>query len=302
MNQLNNSPAAAIAPTAVKPPQHPNRQSFEITSVTFSPGIPAGGRLWARLDRIERHEILWVTTGSGLLIVDGRAYVLQPNTCYFLNPGQVRRLQAAGDLDGFLLSLSPEFLHLSNTAHELPFNGGGYQCSGEVLVAEAVPETKQEISEVLGKLYSEFSNHYLLRSEILRGFFRIFMIYLSRTWQTNGIILTRNRDIDLVARFMESVKEHVSSRKMVADYANELSVTPNYLNRLVKKVSGFTASHHIQQYIVREAKRQAIYTGISMKEIAYQLGFDDMAHFSKFFKNNSGMNFSSFKKELHSAA
>jgi AraC family transcriptional activator of pobA len=47
-----------------------------------------------------------------------------------------------------------------------------------------------------------------------------------------------------------------------------------------------------------EAKRQAIHANVSMKEIAYLLGFEDHSHFSKYFKNNSGMNFSSFKKGL----
>ena len=95
---------------------------------------------------------------------------------------------------------------------------------------------------------------------------------------------------------MTLLRDH-SSKKMVCDYANELNVSPNYLNRTVKKVSGNTASHHIQQQIILEAKRHAMYSGISMKEIAYQLGFDNIAHFSKFFKSKSGMNFTNFKKE-----
>lgn len=55
-------------------------------------------------------------------------------------------------------------------------------------------------------------------------------------------------------------------------------------------------SYYIRQRIVLDAKRQAIYVNASMKEIAYHLGFDDIAHFSKFFKNVSGMSFTEFKK------
>ena len=85
---------------------------------------------------------------------------------------------------------------------------------------------------------------------------------------------------------------------MVAEYADDLCVTRSYLNKVVKKVSGFTASQIIQQCIIHEAKKQAIKSGTSMKQIAYNLGFDDSAHFSKFFKSNSGMNFTNYKKEL----
>ena len=83
---------------------------------------------------------------------------------------------------------------------------------------------------------------------------------------------------------------------MVKEYADMLAVTPNYLNEMVKEVSGFTASHHIQQRIILEAKRKVIFEGDSLKEIAYGLGFWDPAHFSKFFKNSSGVNFTDFKK------
>ena len=96
---------------------------------------------------------------------------------------------------------------------------------------------------------------------------------------------------------MNLLQEQFTSKKMVCDYASELMVTPNYLNRAIKRVSGFTASYHIQQQIILEAKRHALYSGTSMKEIAYLLGFENLAHFSKFFKSKSGMNFSNFKKE-----
>jgi AraC-like DNA-binding protein len=64
----------------------------------------------------------------------------------------------------------------------------------------------------------------------------------------------------------------------------------------VREVSGFTASYHIQQRIILEAKRRAIFEGNSLKEIAYGLGFCDPAHFSKYFKNSAGRNFTDFRK------
>ena len=85
---------------------------------------------------------------------------------------------------------------------------------------------------------------------------------------------------------------------MVSDYAKQLYVSTNYLNRVVKKITRLPASHHIQQQIVAEAKSRAMNSDVSMKEIAYSLGFDNLPHFSKFFKNNSGMSLTDFKKEI----
>lgn len=99
-------------------------------------------------------------------------------------------------------------------------------------------------------------------------------------------------------KFLSLLEKNYTQKRMVTDYAEELVVTPSYLNEVVKKISGFPASHHIQQRIVLEAKRQAAFSNVTMKEIAYNLGFDDTAHFSKFFKNASGMSFTDFKKSL----
>ena len=95
---------------------------------------------------------------------------------------------------------------------------------------------------------------------------------------------------------MELLDKNFKEKKMVAEYAAQLLVTPNYLNRIVKKNTGFSAGHHIRQRIVLEAKRMGRYSGAAMKEIAYNLGFMDLAHFSRFFKTFGGANFSDFKR------
>ena len=88
----------------------------------------------------------------------------------------------------------------------------------------------------------------------------------------------------------------------MVDYAALLHVTPNYLNQAVKKASGYSARQHIQLRVVQEAKRKARHSGSSMKEVAYDLGFHNAAHFSKYFKSMSGMNFTDFKRAVTSVA
>ena len=95
---------------------------------------------------------------------------------------------------------------------------------------------------------------------------------------------------------MESLDKNFKEKKMVAEYTAELLVTPNYLNRIVKRNSGLSASHYIRKRIVLEAKRMGRYSDAGMKEIAYDLGFLDLAHFSRFFKTFGGTNFSEFKR------
>lgn len=242
-------------------------------------------------NKLDSFEVIYIKNGSGFLTVDMHSYAIGDNTVFCLSPGQVREFQADGDVDGYYLSISPEFFIMAESNFNSFFTGDN---NARMIAVDQ--DARGELEEILARMKKEFTNYFLLRTEILMGFFKILLIYLSRktavTEQQSGC----SRDASMARTFFSLLKKHFTSMRMVSDYAKELSVTPNYLNQVIKKISGFSASHHIQQQIVLEAKRQAKYSNRSMKEIAYSLGFEDMAHFSKFFKNNSGMNFSSFKK------
>ena len=203
-------------------------------------------------------------------------------------------------LDDFKDRVSPGFATGDSTVNgiggRLTYNlNETFAIDGEGTFFPSAHLNNEEIGQ---KMKKEFSNYYLLRSEILSGLLNILMIHFSRKFLTRNDEMAYTKDAELVRNFKILLKKWFITKKLVADYASELCVTPNHLNRTVKKITGFTASHHIQQYIILEAKRQAIHSNGSMKEIAYLLGFDNLAHFSKFFKNNSGMNFTSFKKTL----
>ena len=130
----------------------------------------------------------------------------------------------------------------------------------------------------------------------MNGWLSIFLGYLNGLSRQKAVRSDQSKNLELVKNFYSRLEKDFLKKKMVVEYANDLFISPNYLNEIVKRISGFTASHHIQQRIVLEAKRLAVYSTASMKEIAYLLGFEDIAYFSKFFKTFSGSNFRDFKR------
>ncbi|VAX18427.1 Transcriptional regulator, AraC family [hydrothermal vent metagenome] len=82
-----------------------------------------------------------------------------------------------------------------------------------------------------------------------------------------------------------------------SDYAKELFVTPDHLNRIVKLLTGKTTKEFIQSRISVEAKRMFYLSNLSIKEIGYKLGFSEPANFSAFFKKCTGKSPSTFKKK-----
>jgi AraC-like DNA-binding protein len=246
--------------------------------------------------RHEGFEIVWVTKGDGSFCVDLETRDIRDGHVYCLRPGQIHQFLPEENTRGYIISFSADFLLMPADNKSMIFHAGSCQEISPTWVVKVDHNIQGEMEDMVIKMLKEYDNNSLLRSEILRGFLNIFLIYLTRQHAPGGVSRPHTKKGDLVSKFFSIVDQKYMTYKLVSDYADELSVTPNHLNEMVKKVSGFPASHHIRQRVVLEAKRQATYSGASRKEIAHQLGFDDIAHFSKFFKNFSGLSFSNYKK------
>ncbi len=99
-------------------------------------------------------------------------------------------------------------------------------------------------------------------------------------------------------RFRELINENFKERLSVAAYANLLNITPTHLNRICRNILDVSASDLIHERAIIEARRLLIYTSMTVNEVAYELGYIDPAHFSKFFQRKSAQTPSSFRKNL----
>ena len=95
-------------------------------------------------------------------------------------------------------------------------------------------------------------------------------------------------DSPLLARFEALIEAHHLARWGVADYAQALAVTPTHLSRITRQATGQPASRLIDDRLIREARRQLVYTNLQVATIAYALGFADPAHFSRVFSRATG--------------
>jgi AraC-like DNA-binding protein len=247
------------------------------------------------INRNNNYVMIWVTKGCGNCCIDIHKGIIESNHLLFIKPGQFHGLQLTEGLEGYVISFSEAFLGMADHDSQSIY-GHLYQMlaqSHEITISDESVSDMADITEIMLK---EFNSHNLYRTEILRRYSKIFLIYLSRQFEGAADVHRQPRNNELLQNFMSLLEKNFKIKKMVADYADQLAVTPNYLNEVVKKTTGYPAGHHIRQRVALEAKRQAAYSNICMKKIAYDLGFCDMAHFSKYFKNATGMNFSDFKR------
>ena len=248
-----------------------------------------------RPERLEVLEIIVVKHGNGRLWCDASTVALQPGSAYVLVPGQVRCLSGDGYTTGYVIRIAPDFVRQLHDQFDISFMIRLALIKNELLLVESVNQLS-EMEIFVMKLLREFERNGLRRQEVIRSFVKLLLIHLSVRLKGVNRPDLHDRNIELLRSFFVLLWRPSSSKKLVGDYADELCVTANYLNTTVRRFTGYTASYHIQQQIVLEAKRHAVYSMLQMKEIAYYLGFEDHAHFSTFFKNYSGMSFSTFRK------
>ncbi len=125
----------------------------------------------------------------------------------------------------------------------------------------------------------------------------MFVLYVTRQADDFTTENTPGKHVELVKRFLDLLKAHFITIKIRIGLCGGALRYAQLPELYCKKDIGFYGQlSHRHHYIVLEAKRQAMYSELRMKEIAYYLGFEDYTHFSKFFKNNTGMTFSDFKR------
>jgi AraC family transcriptional activator of pobA len=243
-------------------------------------------------------EVVWIKRGSGSFMVDLVSHDIMDDTLYCLFPGQLYFFNPNAEIEGYRISFSDEFLCMADGQSCLPFTMDYQSRQQNVQVMRVNADVQVEIEDIVRTMIWECGNNFEFKTEILKGLLKIFIAYFSRRFEVSESITVQKKDSVIFGKFMRLLDKHFITKKSVADYAHELAVTSNYLSEVVKKVSGYAASHHIHQRIILEAKRAAFFSEANMKEISYQLGFEDASQFSKFFKNKTGVNFSEFKKCL----
>lgn len=242
------------------------------------------------------YKMFWIKQGSGIVHTTRGYHAIQAGYLYCLHSTTIN-IVTDTYIDGYVMCLSASFFCSLQADQSFTFLLQMLfekDKNNALLISR---EDAREAEDVLIKLRNEFIASSLLKEEIIKSLLKLFILYMTRK-SVSGKAFSKTRETALTESFTGLLAKNIITQKKVSDYAKALYVTPGYLNYAVKKASGYTASYHIQQQIITQARQKALCSDYSMKEIAYELGFEDIAHFSKFFKNNFGTNFTNFKKSL----
>lgn len=250
-----------------------------------------------------RHEyftILWAKEVCGQHFIDYTEYLIKPNYIFFVNPGQVHQVITFGKPRGIVIMFTYDFLAQNHISEDFLTNLGLFSCSSTTPPLEIDSAAADRLGEITENIKAVFYDSNPFRAELLGAYLKVFLIecnkYIENSSSENPQSYESGRQI--LKDFKQLVEKNFSNWHKVNEYAQALNITPDYLNNVIKTTIGKTAKEFIQERLNLEAKRLGIHTQLSTKEIAFSLGFEDPAHFSKFFKNHSGQSFSEFRTVL----
>lgn len=235
----------------------------------------------------EFYRISLTLTGTLDMQIGLDHYVHQPHTICFTYPNQIfSKRNISDDIFGYYILFKSDFLNdiipAIKIADEFPF----YHASGKPLFILSEAETKSAVELIL-KIDDELRQQKTGRVKAIKMYTYLLLLEAKRSYERQELTTVSeiSKAGSLLSRFKNLVSIHYLKKRQVSDYSHMLAVSPNHLNRTVKDLTGRTASDHIKEMLLQEAKALLKYTDSSIAQIAYKMNFSDPGSFNRFFKS-----------------
>ncbi len=226
-------------------------------------------------------------TGTGQHHIDAETLPIAPGTLFYVGPGQVHAWYTDAPPEGYALLFTAAFwLEAAQTARQLEQTGIFPKPDAFRLVL--TEEDSPKIEAIFERLYVESRQQQPGKALLLRAYLTELLIALERIPAGPTETASAPSKRQLVARFESLVQEEATRQRSVGFYADQLAVSPDYLNSLTRVYVGKTASDLIHEHVLTEADRLLAHTDLSVAEIAYALHFSEPSQFVKYFKRYTG--------------
>jgi AraC family transcriptional activator of pobA len=205
------------------------------------------------------------------------------------------------DQSGYFCIFTDEFLVSTKSGvvlDELPiFRSGGYP------VFQVSEEDAAEIGNIFRKMLKELSSNYAYKYDLLRNYTLELIHYGQKLQPVTALHPAHSASARVSSLFAELLERQFPIEsphqqlqlRTPKNYADTLSVHVNHLNKVLKENTGKTTTDLISSRILQEAKILLKQTDWNISEIAYCLGFEEVAHFSNFFRKQTTFSPMSFR-------
>jgi AraC family transcriptional regulator, transcriptional activator of pobA len=252
----------------------------------------AATRIYSRKDFYK----ICLTTGKSIIHYADKSYEQDGTVLFFGNPHIPYSWETiTTSYIGYTCLFSEEFLKSDRSEslqHSPLFKIGGTP------ILKITEEQRKFLNVLFEKMIQEQKTDYTYKDDLIRNYINLIIHEALKLQPSENFDQHRNASSRITSVFLELLErqfpiedtEKPLQLRTAQDYAKNLNVHPNYLNRAVKEVTGKPTTVHISERIISEAKALLQHTDWNISDIAYALGFEYPTYFNNFFKKITGTN------------
>lgn len=251
--------------------------SFVIERLTVEEGYDS-----TKPHRHNYFEIFFFEKGGGNHMIDFQEWEIGDGEVHILYPGQVHCVRRKAKSSGWVLKLTPTYFRPTGKSEE----------SSQQLLQHHIGLNSPKISmsasyfsnlmELIGEINTEVNTKEWGGFEMIRSYVNLLLLKLTRV--NNGYTASALKMDTLGVKFKILLDKSFVDEHRVSFYCDALMVTESKLNQVLKDAFGKSTSELIAARLLLEAKRFLLHSDRSIKEISFELGFEDNAYFNRWFK------------------
>lgn len=258
--------------------------------------------------RFDGYMVLFCFKGGLTLDINLHSYKISANSIVISLPSHIIRIadvdeSSREDLHFLVIAMSKEFIsgiHLDFTSifnesqrlmespvlslegEELDLASDYLKLARAILSSDILTSKKDALSSLVSSLCYAVGDSWIKKLNQMKSDNR----QSSQSMRLNLVF----------ENFIHLVTEYHSSERNVGFYADKLCLTPKYLSKLIRQVSGRSAPEWIDSFVILEAKNLLKYSDLTIKEVVYKLHFPNQSVFYKYFKAHTGMTPSEYRR------
>lgn len=242
-------------------------------------------------------QVLFLSAGQVEAQIDDTLHVCAGPTVITIHPSVEHGFDFSRQAQGYVLTVDQSMLFAAGDGFAPVF------VDALLLDLHDQPELAQRLEQLLTQLMAEFAERHQGHALLLQWLSQCVLMLLVRLHaERRSAEQSGRNDFGLFSRFRALLEDHYKEQWLVEQYAAQLLVTPTRLNRLCLRMAQQSAFDMTQRRLMLEACRQLTYLPSSIATIAYELGYQDPAYFSRAFKRHTGATPSLFRTRQNASS
>ncbi len=254
-------------------------------------------------NRRDFYKISLILNGEGIISTADKSIDIKGNTITFMNPLIPYSWEPKStNQTGYFCLFTEDFVN-QNLKSESLSQSPLFKVGGNFVFCPDEESTKS-LKGVFEAMFKEMQSDYLNKYDLIRNYVQIVMHEALKLQPPETFYKPTNASERISSLFMQLLERQfpidspnqIIKLKNASEFARQLNIHTNHLNRSLKEVTGKTTSQWIAERSVKEAKALLLNSNWNIAEIGYSLGFEHPSNFNIFFKNKTGITPNSFRK------